>query len=191
MRDSQQSETGERTKMPRMWRAILIATLLLAPGYWSLLIGVVSVASTKSGGVANPGLWIAFGLMLLPFVFVALAFASGHPHAPGAVAKAMALAVVVGVPVSALSADAVTGFVAGVGAGGIVALRSDVDRPWRARILAVFAVTLWAYVTVRVVPEAALLIAPALPFTSVGVADHLLELRRERRAAPQPPRPRG
>ena len=103
----------------------------------------------------------------------------------------MALAVVVGVPVSALSADAVTGFVAGVGAGGIVALRSDVDRPWRARILAVSAVTLWAYFTVRVVPEAALLIAPALPFTSVGVADHLLELRRERRAAPQPPRARG
>src|SRR6187397_556320 len=100
--------------------------------------------------------------MLLPFVFVALAFASGHPHAPGAVAKAMALAVVVGVPVSALSADAVTGFVAGV--GGIVALRSDVDRPWRARILAVFVVTLWAYVTVRVAPEAALLLAPALPF---------------------------
>jgi len=129
--------------------------------------------------------------MLLPFVFVALAFASGHPHAPGAVAKAMALAVVVGVPLSAVSADAVTGFVAGVGAGGIVALRSDVDRPWRARILAVFAVTLWAYVTVRVVPEAALLLAPALPFASVGVADHLLELRRERRAAPLPPSGRG
>jgi len=191
MRAPRKPVKGERPKMPRMWRAILVATLLLAPGYWSLLIGVVSVASTKSGGVASPGLWIAFGLMLLPFVFVALAFASGHPHAPGAVAKAMALAVVVGVPVSALSADAVTGFVAGVGAGGIVALRSDVDRPWRARILAVFVVTLWAYVTVRVVPEAALLLAPALPFTSVGVADHLLELRRERRAAPLPPTGRG
>jgi hypothetical protein len=174
-----------------MWRAILIATLLLAPAYWSLLIGVVSVASTRSGGVANPGLWIAFGLMLVPFVFVALAFASAHPRAPAAVAKAMALAVAVGVPVSALSADAVTGFVAGVGAGGIVALRSDVDRPWRGRMLAVFAVTLWAFVTVRIVPEAALLLAPALPFTSVGVADHLVELRREKRAAPLPPTGRG
>jgi hypothetical protein len=174
-----------------MWRAILIGTLLLAPAYWSLVIGVVSVASTKSGGVANPGLWIAFGLMLLPFVFVALAFASAHPRAPGAVAKAMASALAVGVPVSALSADLVTGFVAGVGAGGIVALRSDVDRPWRGRMLAVFAVTAWAFVTVRVVPEAALLLAPALPFASLGVADHLVELRREKRAAPLPPTGKG
>jgi hypothetical protein len=191
IRDPRRTGTDERPKMPRMWRAILIATLLLAPAYWSLLIGVVSVASTKSGGVAAPGLWIAFGLMLVPFVFVVLAFASGHPRAPGAVAKAMALALLIGLPVSALSTDAVTGFVAGVGVGGIVALASDVERPWRGRILAVVAVTLWAFVTVRVVPEAALLLAPALPFTSVGVADHLVELRRERRAAPLPPTGRG
>ena len=45
----------------------------------------------------------------------------------------MALALAIGIPVSALAADAVTGFVAGIGAGGIVALRSDVERPWRAR----------------------------------------------------------
>jgi hypothetical protein len=187
IRDPRQTRDDARPKMPRMWRAILIATLLLAPAYWALLIGAVSAASTKSGGVAAPGLWIAFGLMLVPFVFVVLAFASGHPRAPGAVAKAMALALVIGVPVSAVSADAVTGFVAGIGAGGIVALASDVERPWRGRILGVVAVTLWAFVTVRVVPEAALLLAPALPFTSVGVADHLVELRRERRAAPLPP----
>src|SRR5262245_30929278 len=103
VRDTRQAGPDARPKMPRMWRAILIGTLLLAPAYWALLIGVVSAASTKSGAVAAPGLWIAFGLMLVPFVFVVLAFASGHPRAPGAVAKAMALAVAIGVPVSALS----------------------------------------------------------------------------------------
>ena len=61
-------------------------------------------------------------------------------------------------------------------------MRSDLDRAWKARALAVLAVTVWAFVTVRVVPEAALLLAPALPFTSIGVADHLLEMRRERQA---------
>jgi hypothetical protein len=171
----------------RMWRAILLSTLLLVPAYWTLLIGVVSVVSTRSGGVAAPGLWIAFGLMLVPFVFVVIAFASAHPNAPSAVVKAMALAVVVGLPISALAADAVTGFVAGIGAGGIVALRSDVERPWRARMLGVLLATAWAFLTVRVVPEAALLLAPILPFTSVGLADHLVVLRRERRAAPLPP----
>jgi len=29
----------------RKWRAILLATLLLAPAYWALLAGVVSVAA--------------------------------------------------------------------------------------------------------------------------------------------------
>lgn len=175
----------------RMWRAILLATLLLVPAYWALLIGVVSVASTKAGGVASPGLWIAFGLMLVPFVFVVLAFASQHPRAPGAVAKAMALTLAVGIPVSALAADAATGFVAGIGAGGIVALRTDVERPWKARMLAVLVVTVWAFVTVRAVPEAAILLAPILPFTGVGLADHLLVLRRERRAGSSPPTGRG
>jgi hypothetical protein len=174
----------------RKWRAILLSTLLLVPAYWALLAGVVSVAS-ETGGAPNPGAWIAFGLMLVPFVFIVLAFSSEHPRAAGASAKAMALALLVGIPVSALAADAVTGFVAGVGAGGVVAMRADLDRSWKARALAVLVVTAWAFVTVRVMPEAAVLLAPVLPFTSVGVADHLLEIRRERRVAPHPPTDRG
>jgi hypothetical protein len=174
----------------RKWRAILLSTLLLVPAYWALLAGVVSVAS-ETGGAPNPGAWIAFGLMLVPFVFIVLAFSSEHPRAAGASAKAMALALLVGIPVSALAADAVTGFVAGVGAGGVVAMRADLDRSWKARALAVLVVTAWAFVTVRLMPEAALLLAPVLPFTSVGVADHLLEIRRERRVAPHPPTDRG
>ena len=190
--DAPAAATGVDPKAPRrMWRAILLSTLLLVPAYWALLIGVVSVASTRTGGVAAPGLWIACGLMLVPFVFVVLAFASSHPSAPGAVVKAMALAVAVGIPVSALAADAVTGFVAGIGAGGIVALRSDVERPWRARVLGVLVATAWAFLTIRIVPEAAVLLAPILPFTSVGLADHLVVLRRERRAALLPPTGRG
>jgi hypothetical protein len=175
----------------RKWRAILFSTLLLVPAYWTLLVGVVSVASDDRTGAPIAGPWIAFGLMLLPFVFILLAFASEHPRAPGAAAKAMVLALAVGIPVSALAADAVTGFVAGIGAGGIVAMRSDVDRPWRGRALAVLVATGWVFVTVRVLPEAALLLAPILPFTSVGVADHLLEIRRERPAGSRPPTGRG
>lgn len=166
----------------RKWRAITLATLLLAPAYWSLLAGLVSVASDSSD--APPaGPYIAFGLSLVPFVFVALAFLSEHPRAPGAVVRAMILSLVVGIPVSAVATDAVTGFVAGIGAGGIAALRSDLLSPWRARALAVALVSAWAFVTARVVPEAVLILGPILPFTSIGVADHLLEIRRERGAA--------
>lgn len=163
----------------RKWRAILLATLLLAPAYWSLMAGLVSVASDRDSAPAA-GPFIAFGLMLVPFVFVALAFLSEHPRAPGAVLRAMGLALLVGIPVSALARDAVTGLVAGVGAGGIAALRADPDHTWKARAMAVGMVSAWALITVRVTPEVVLVLAPALPFTSIGVADHLSEGRRER-----------
>jgi len=68
------------------WRSITLATLVLVPAYWFLLAGVVSAASKKGPGpTAAP--FIAFGLCLIPFVFVVLAFTSGHPRAPGAVVR--------------------------------------------------------------------------------------------------------
>jgi hypothetical protein len=160
---------------PRVkWRAILLGTLLLVPAYWSVLAGVVAVASDEGGGPA-PGPLIAFGLCLVPFIFIVLAMMSQHPRVPGAVLKAMLLTLIVGIPVSALAADAATGMVAGIGAGGIVALRSDLHHRTKARILAVVAAALWVFVTLRIVPEAALLLAPVLPFTCIGIADHLAE----------------
>ena len=106
----------------RKWRAITIASLLLVPAHLGIVAGLVAVASDRSDAPpAGPP--IAFGLGLLPFVFIALAFLSGHPRAPGAAAKAMGLCLLVGIPVAAIVPDAVTGLVAGVGAGGAVALR--------------------------------------------------------------------
>ena len=166
----------------RKWRAILLATLLLAPGYWSLMAGLVSIASDRASAPAA-GPLIAFGLALVPFVFVALAFLSEHPRAPGAVVRAMGLCLLVGIPVSALAQDAVTGMVAGLGAGGIVALRADLEHTWKARAIAVLAVAAYVFLLLRVAPEVALVITPALPFTAVGVADHLSERRRERERA--------
>ena len=166
----------------RKWRAIAVATLLLAPAYWAILAAVVSVASDRSGGPA-PGPLLAFGLAVVPFVFVALAFLSEHPRAAGAAGKAMVLAILVGIPVSALAADAVTGLVAGVGAGGVVALRADLGHTWRVRALAVLAASVYVFVLVRVAGDLVLVAAPVFPFTCLGVADHIAERRSERRAA--------
>jgi hypothetical protein len=158
----------------RKWRAILLATLVLTPGYWSLLAGVVSVGSDADDApLAAP--YIAFGLALIPFVFVVLAFLSEHPRAPAAVVKAMVLALVVGIPVSALAADAVTGLVAGLGAGGIVALRADRDHATKRRVIAVLLASVGIAVLVRTAPEVALLLTPVLPFTALGLADQLGE----------------
>lgn len=166
----------------RKWRAITFATLLLAPAVWSLLGGLVAVASDDADGPA-PGAAIALGLALLPFVFIVLAFSSEHPRAPGAVLRAMGICLLVGIPVSAVAADAVTGIVAGVGAGGIVALRADVAHDWRMRAGAVAVAAAYSFVLARVAGPVVLVAAPIFPFTGIGLADHLSEWRLARDAA--------
>jgi hypothetical protein len=169
----------------KKWRAITVATLVLVPSYWSVLAGLVSLASERAE--APPaGPFIAFGLALIPFVFIVLAFLSEHPRAPGAVVKAMGLALIVGVPVSAIAADAVTGLVAAAGAGGIAALRADGAQAWKARAIAVLAVSVYVYLMIRLAGDVTLLLAPTLPFTCLGVADHLVERRSEKAEERQP-----
>ena len=162
----------------RKWQTITVATLLLVPAFWALLSGLVASAADQPGG-PDPAAALALGLALTPFVFIVLAFGSQHPRAAGAVLKAMGLSLLVGVPVSALAADAVTGVVAAIGAGGSVALRSD-DGWWKARAVAVTAVTLYTFVLIRVAGPIVLLPAPILPLTSIGLADHLAERNRQR-----------
>jgi hypothetical protein len=165
----------------RKWRAITLATLLLAPAVWCLIGGLVAAASDEPGGPA-PGLPIALGLAILPFVFIVLAFASEHPRAPGAVVKAMTLCLLVGIMVSAVAGDAVTGIVAGVGAGGIAALRGDVLHDWRTRAGAVAVGAAYSFVLARVAGPAVLVAAPIFPFTALGLADHFSEWRQARGA---------
>lgn len=176
---------GAEPLSPRKkWRAITLATLVLAPAFWSVLAGVVAVGSDDPRAPA-PAPLIAFGLALVPFVFIVLAFLSEHPRAPSAVVRAMVLSLLVGIPISAVAPDAVTGFVAGLGAGGIAALRADTIHAWRARAAAVAVVTLFVFLLVMI-SDVALLLAPALPFTSIGLADDLVERRKERSGTGHP-----
>jgi hypothetical protein len=169
----------------RKWRAIMLATLVLVLAFWALLAGLVAGATDDSSGgegEPNAALGLAVGLTVIPFVFVALAFLSEHPRAPGAVLRAMGWALLVGIPASALAGDAVTGIVAGVGAGGIQALRMDDPENWRARALAVLVASVYTLVLVRVAGALVLLPAPIFPLTAIGVADHLSERRAEQAA---------
>ena len=119
---------------------------------------------------------------MIPFVFIVLAFISEHPRAPARGLKAMGLSLLVGIPVSALAGDAVTGLVAGVGAGASSPCGPTPDHNWRARALAVSSLSGLRLRAGAGRRRVALLPAPIFPFTAIGVADHLSELRRERRA---------
>ena len=165
---------------PRKWRAITISTLLLVPAYWSILAGLVALTSDDADAPAG-GPPIAFGLALIPFVFIALAFLSEQPNPPAAALRGMGAGLLVGVLVSALALDAVTGIVAGVGAGGIWALRADEGHSSRrARALAVVVAAAYTFALVRAVGAIALFPAPVFPFTALGVSDHIVERRLER-----------
>ena len=163
----------------KKWRAILLATLVFAPAYWSIVAGMVA-AGSEVADAPSAAPYIAFGLALIPFVFVVIAFLSEHPRAPAAAAKGMIVSLLVGIPVSAIAQDAVTGLIAGLGAGGAFALRADLQHSLKARMIAVAAVSVYCFFLLRTVSEVALLIGPALPLTSLGIADHLSERRSER-----------
>jgi hypothetical protein len=179
------SEPAGSVPLPpkRKWQAITVSTVLLVPAYWSMLAGAVGFALDDAEDEPNSGALFALGLAIIPFVFVVLAFMSEHPRAPGAAAKAMALSLLVGVLVTALAADPVTGMVAGVGAGAVVALRPEPDQGLRPRIYGVAVATAYTFVLVRTVGSFALLSAPVFPVTAVGLADHLVAWWREREDA--------
>jgi hypothetical protein len=122
-------------------------------------------------------------------VFIVLAFASEHPSAPSAAFKAMGMCLLIGIPVSAFAGDAVTGIVAGVGAGGAIALRRDPPQGYRARAGGVAIAAAYSFLLVRLVGPVALIAAPVFPFTALGLADHWSEWRAdraEREATAQP-----
>ena len=167
----------------RKWQTITIGTLLLAPGFWSLLAGVVSVADDDKEAGPNAAAAIAFGLAIIPFVYVVLAFMSQHPRAPRAVVRAMGLTLLVGILVSGLAQDAISGIVAGLGAGGIAAIRRDPPATTKARVYGVVVATLYAFALVRMAGPVVLVAAPIFPFTAIGLADHWTERRLERAAA--------
>ncbi|HEY9555490.1 MAG TPA: hypothetical protein VIR58_02080 [Acidimicrobiales bacterium] len=179
---SSRSSAGIQPVSPeRKWRAIVITTLVLAPAFWAILAGWVAAADEGTAG-AQPAAAIAFGVAVLPFVFIAGAFLSQHPNAPGAAARAMGLALLVGIPVLAVAGDGVTGLVAGVGAGGTVAMRRDEGESLKARVWAVAFASAYAFVLVRIAGGIALLSAPVFPLTAIGLADHLSVRRAERDA---------
>ncbi len=61
-------------------------------------------------------------------------------------------------------------------------MRADVAHSWKARAIAGLAVSASVFILVRSASVIGLVLAPVLPFTSIGVADHLSERRREREA---------
>ena len=142
--------------------------------YWLILDGAAPPeADEVSGGL------IAFGLAIVPFVFLILAFVSRNQRSAGGVLRAMGLFLVVGVPIAV--ADVVVGLVLGYAVGGVAALRPPEGIPGvlRARAIAVVAGVLYLVVVRWISPGFAVFTGAVIPFAVLGLADQALEGRAE------------
>ncbi len=164
----------------RKWTAITVATLVMVVSYIAMLIGFIAI-EVEDGPA--PGPVIAFGLSLVPFVFIILAFMSSNRRAASAVLKAMGLSVIVAGPLSALMADAVSGLVAGFGVGGAVTLRREEHHTLKSRLIAVGITTVYVAVLVNFSVEGGLFAGAVLPLLSLGIADWVMDRRADDSAA--------
>lgn len=88
------------------------------------------------------------------------------------VVAGMALAVAVGLPLLSLG-NPVAALISGYAAGAVVTLSRPEGMPLRNRVLAAAAVAVVVHVGMVTVPAPTAWMAPALPFTAMGVADGL------------------
>lgn len=145
--------------------------------FWALAYGSV-LAFTESGAdvssdvVGQAGAGFGLSLVMVPVVFAAAAFASLREDAPVMVLAGMGLAVAVGLPALALR-NPLGALITGYAAGAVVSLSREEGQPLRNRIIAAGVVSLVVHLGLIAVPAPTAWIAPALPFTAMGIADAL------------------
>ncbi len=167
----------------RKWGAIGAATVVAMLAVVSLYVGVVALVQQSdgeevaSGSISVP---LTIGFLLLPLAFAALAFVSRHPRPSGATLRGTAL-VFVAVIVFLVVRDPVAAAIAGLGAGGTVALRREEGLGLRPRVWAVAIMTIYTAVLSYTLQAAALSVLP-LVFAMLPIADSTALRNRARRA---------
>ncbi|MDH3731524.1 MAG: hypothetical protein OES13_10460 [Acidimicrobiia bacterium] len=160
----------------RKWTVVAGGTLITMASMWSLVVAVAA-AGSDSADAPEAAPFAAFGLALVPLVFVTVAFGSKNLRAAGMTLAAMGLFLIVSLPIGLL--DSTTGLVAAFGIGGAFALRAELEHRRRGRVLAVVLVALYTLVVISVVPALGIAVAPLLPLPAVAVADVFMEYRAE------------
>jgi uncharacterized membrane protein YccC len=160
----------------RKWTVVVVGSLLTMMSMWSMIIAVAANGS-DSADAPDPAPFAAFGLALVPLVFVAVAFGSRHRRAAGRTVGAMGLFVVVALPLGLL--DSTTGLVAAFGIGCAITMRPEPVHRLRGRVLGVALVSVYTLVVVSVAPPLGIALAPLLPLPAVAVADVFMEYRAE------------
>ncbi len=144
--------------------------------FWALVYGSALAfsdgAAVSDEVISRAGAGFGLSLVLVPVVFAAAAFASARVDAPVMVLAGMGVSLAVGLPLLILRNPAAA-LVTGYAAGAVVTLSRPDGWPLRNRWIAAGGVGVVAHLGLVFLPAATAWVAPALPFTAMGLADAL------------------
>lgn len=143
--------------------------------FWALVYGsalAFTEGAVSDEAIARSGAGFGLALVLVPVVFAAAAFASARVDAPVMVLAGMGVAVAVALPLLILRNPAAA-LITGYAAGAVVSLSRPDGWPLRNRWIAAGVVGIIVHAGLLLVPAATAWVAPALPFTAMGLADAL------------------
>ena len=155
----------------RRWLAIVAATVVM-------LLAYVPIAEGLRASLAGDPIdanFVLFGLAFVPLTYLVAAFGSKHRRAPGAVLRALGLFLLVGAP-TVVFVHTIVGVVAGLGAGGIVALRAPAASGWRPRAIALTVACVYLLVLFYGLgaSELAIVTGATIPLAASGIADEIV-----------------
>lgn len=163
--------------------------MFVTVSFWALAYGLAVAAAGTPADPNRDGTMIAtsgisLAMLLMPAGFATAAFVSRRPDAPLAVLAGMALAMGTGLPLLWFR-NPLGALIVGYAAGAVVTVSLPEGATWHNRALAAGLVALVALGGMLVAFGLTALIAPALPFMAVGLADmfgssQALPGRRER-----------
>lgn len=181
-----------RISTRRKWAAIGVASLLFAGSLWAVLLSFQAwlgdlTTEELEAGVDAPLttgviLGLAGGFLLMAAGFAALAFISrrSRPLSMAALASALGAGMWLWLPF--LVGEPVTPMVAGLSAGGVVALRAEPEHTLGRRALAALLITVYLFLLLRITPLAGVISAPLLPLPAIAWADAVAERRATARS---------
>ncbi|MEE8600411.1 hypothetical protein [Euzebya tangerina] len=184
------AEATKTTAPNRQWLAIGIGTFFVTVSFWAMAYGL---AVASAGTPADPGAdgasiataGVALSVALMPLGFGVTAWVSKRPDWPIAVLSAMGLALAVGLP-TLIFRNPLASLMAGYAAGAVVALARPLGTTWHNRAIAAAIATTVVLIGMSMLFLPTAIIAPALPFTAMGLADLFTDQDKAIRPAPTP-----
>ncbi|WKZ82436.1 MAG: hypothetical protein QY307_10185 [Acidimicrobiia bacterium] len=169
------TDPGEPITRARRWAAALLATVVLIGAFVAVVMAIIAQDEGREEA-ATRATAVAAGLV--PVALAVLAMVSRTPKPMRRVLLATPLSIAGFAGLATLLREPATALVFSFGVAGAFLLRADAGHRVTLRISMVSLAAAATLLLAVLVPEAAVLLAPLLPFPASVAADILAESRR-------------